>query len=213
MVLMDRIIAMLISTVLVLIGLTVQQRAQQTSLGNTMLYVGKKQTLELADMLERDLLNVGYNIAPGQLAITSYAVQANGMLDSLIFWGVGRDSLGGAARQVEVRYRLVEADSVEISGESFQLYELQRHQREGATPWVLAGGSPETLTRLHIDPMGQSNTLVDPMTNPEEVRRIRVWLENSVMPESNMGKLMEGFRRLRWSVTLSPSNLRSFQGG
>ena len=209
MVLIDRIVAMLISTILVLMGFSVQQRAQQTSMGNTMLYVGKKQTLELADMLERDLANVGFNTAPGQDAITAYAVQPNGMLDSLIFWGIARDSLGSTARQVEVRYKLVRADSAHFGEGSVQLYALKRSQRESGGGWTSVGGSPETMTRFHLDLLGTSNTVV----NADEARRIRVWLENAVMPEANMGEMMDNFRRLRWSVTLSPSNLRDFQGG
>ena len=209
MILIDRIVAVIVSAVLVLMGFTVQQRAQQTSVGSAMLYTGKKQTLELADMIEGDIANVGYNIAPDQTAITEHSIQEDGLLDSFVFWGIGRDSPGSVARQVEVRYDLVPADTVELGAEEAPLYELHRFERTGGGPWVSIGGSPPTISRFYIDLLGENNSIVE----VEDARRIRVWLENLVLPESNMGEMMKGFRRLRWSITISPSNLRDFQGG
>lgn len=202
MFLIDRIVAVIISAVIVLMGFTVQQRAQQTSVGSAILYVGKKQTLELADLLERDLANVGFEIAPGQTAITDYTVGEDN-LERLQFFG--SDAVGN---QIEIRYDLVFSDSVSVGEETVPLYELQRYENNGGT-WVSAGGSPETLTRFYVDLLSETNINVA----KEEARRIRVWLENAVMPEANMGETMQGFRLLRWSVTLSPTNLRDYQGG
>ena len=209
MILIDRIVAVIISAMLVLMGFSVQQRAQQTSLGSTMLYVGKKQTLELADMLERDLANVGFNLTPGQTAITTYSQHPDGMLDSLVFWGVGRDSVGAAAQQVEVLYHLVPADTARFGQEVVPLFELQRFERVGGGAWGLDGGSPPTISRFYIELLGETNNSVD----PDQARRVRVWMENTVMPEANMGQMMNHLRLLRWSMTVSPSNLRGFQGG
>ena len=209
MILIDRIVAVIISAMIVLMGFMVQQRAQQTSVGSTMLYVGKKQTLELADMLERDLANVGFDLTPGQNAITTFTVQNDGLLDSLVFWGVGRDSVGTAAQQVEVLYHLVPDDTVQIGEESVPLFVLERSERTGGGAWSLDGGSPPTLTRFYIDLLGENNSIV----GPSQARRVRVWLENAVMPETNMGELMNHLRLLRWSMTVSPMNLRGFQGG
>ena len=209
MILIDRIVAVIISAMIVLMGFMVQQRAQQTSLGSTMLYVGKKQTLELADMLERDLANIGFNRNPGQTSVTAFTQHSDGMLDSLIFWGIGRDSIGATARQVEVLYRLIPADTVNFGTEAVPLYALQRFEREGGGAWSLDGGSPPTLSRFYVDLLGETNNSV----TPEQARRVRVWLENAVMPEANMGEMMNHLRLLRWSMTLSPSNLRGFQGG
>ena len=209
MILIDRIVAVIISSMVVLMGFSVQQRAQQTSVGSTMLYVGKKQTLELADMLERDLANVGYNLAPGQTAITMLTLQNGDMLDSLVFWGLGRDSVAAAARQVEVLYRLAPADTAHFGETSVPLFALERFEREGGGAWQASGGSPPTITRFYISLLGETNNSV----TADKARRVRVWLENAVMPEANMGEMMNNFRLLRWSMTVSPLNLRDFQGG
>ena len=202
MALIDRIVAVIVSAIIVLMGFSVQQRAQQTSVGSAMLYTGKKQTLELADLLERDLANVGYEVPPGQDAITDYSVLDENLLRLQFF---GSDATGN---QIEIRYDLVFADTVGIGAEQVPLYELQRSEKTGGV-WAYAGGSPATLTRFYVDLLSETNTVVP----REEARRIRVWLENAVMPEASMGEMMKGFRLLRWSITLSPTNLRDYQGG
>ena len=202
MALIDRIVAVIVSAIIVLMGFSVQQRAQQTSVGSAMLYTGKKQTLELADLLERDLANVGYETVPGQDAITDYVVTDENLLRLQFF---GSDATGN---QIEIRYDLVFADTVGIGAEQVPLYELQRSEKTGGV-WAYAGGSPATLTRFYVDLLSETNTVVP----REEARRIRVWLENAVMPEASMGEMMKGFRLLRWSITLDPTNLRGFQDG
>lgn len=209
MILIDRIVAVIISAMIVLMGFMVQQRAQQVSVGSTMLYVGKKQTLELADMLERDFANVGFNLTPGDTVISTFTRQNDGLLDSLVFWGVGRDSVGAPAQQVEVLYRLVPDDTVQFGGEPVPLFALERSERTGGGAWSVDGGSPPTLTRFYIDLLGENNSVV----GPAQARRVRIWLENAVMPETNMGAMMNHLRLLRWSMTVSPMNLRGFQGG
>ena len=202
MILIDRIVAVIISSIIVLMGFSVQQRATQTSVGNAMLYVGKKQTLELADLLERDLANVGFDISPDQDAITEF-IPGQENLERLQFFG--SDATGN---QIEIRYDLVAVDTVEIGQEQVPLYELQRFENSG-TAWVSAGGSPSTLTRFYVDLLSETNLSV----GKADARRVRVWLENAVMPEASQGQMMESLRRLRWSVTIAPSNLRDYQGG
>ena len=202
MILIDRIVAVIISSIIVLMGFSVQQRATQTSVGSAMLYVGKKQTLELADMLERDLANVGFEIDPDQDAITDFIVGPDN-LERLQFFG--SDATGN---QIEIRYDLAVVDTVEVGQEQVPLYELQRFEKNGAL-WQAAGGSPSTLTRFHVDLLSENNLSV----GKEDARRIRVWLENAVMPEATLGQLMEALRLLRWSATISPTNLRNYQGG
>ena len=89
------------------------------------------------------------------------------------------------------------------------LFALQRFERDGGGAWNPDGGSPTTISRFYIDLLGETNNTVA----PEAARRVRVWLENAVMPEANMGTMMSNFRLLRWSMTVSPLNLRDFQGG
>ena len=202
MILIDRIVAVIISSIIVLMGFSVQQRATQTSVGNAMLYIGKKQTLELADLRERDLANVGFDISPDQDAITEF-ITGEENLERLQFFG--SDATGN---QIEIRYDLVAVDTVEIGQQPVPLYELQRFEHSG-TAWVAAGGSPSTLTRFYVDLLSETNLSV----GKADARRVRVWLENAVMPEASQGQVMESLRRLRWSVTIAPSNLRDYQGG
>ncbi len=202
MILIDRIVAVLISTILVLMGFSVQQRAQQTSMGNTMLYVSKKQTLELADLLERDLANVGFNITPDQDAITDYTT-GEFNLERLQFF-----TSDAAGTQLEVRYDLVEVDTMTTQEGVVSLYELQRFENESGS-WVQVGGSPGTLTRFYIDLLNDANNNVP----KERASRMRIWLENAVMPEAQGTQMSSYLRRLRWSATINPSNLRDYQGG
>ena len=204
----DRIVAMIIAAMVLLMGVTTQQRARRSSVESTMLYVGKKQTLELADMLERDLTNVGYQTTPGQDAITYYSSDDNDdMLDTLQFWGLRRDSVDGDAQQVEIQYRLVEADTVEIGETVVQLYQLKRFEHVGGV-WQARGSSQPTITRLYVDLKNENNNPAP----PDQATRIQVRLENAVMPKLDPGRRLNGLRNLHWSTTLSPPSIRGYQG-
>jgi len=203
MIQLDRVIAMLVTSIVVLMGFTVQQRAQQSSLNSTMLYVGKKQTLELADMLERDLTNVGFGTTPSETAITTYTLHADGVLDRFEYLGSDAGS-----NQIEIRYDVVVVDTADVDGVAKPLYELQRYEKTTGA-WVRNGGSTASLTNFTIDLLDDNNNVVV----KELARRIRLRLENVVFPEINTGNYMDGFRRLHWGMTLSPPNLRGYQGG
>ena len=203
----DRIVAVIIGAMVLIMGITAQQRARQSNVESTMLYVAKKQTLELADMLERDLANVGYQTTPGQNAITSYSQLPNDMLDTLQFWGLRRDSVDGAAEQVEIRYLFVEADTVEIEQEVIQLYQMHRFEHVGGS-WQSGGESTPTLTRLHVNLLDENNNAA----SRDSTRRIQVRLENAVVPKLAPGNRLNGLQRLHWSTTLSPPSIRGFQG-
>ncbi len=207
MIYIDRIVAMIIGAMVLLMGITTQQRARQSSVESTLLYVGKKQTLELADMLERDLTNVGYQTTPDQDAITYYSRDDNDMLDTLQFWGLRRDSVDGAAEQVEIRYRLVEADTLEIDGTVVQLYQLKRFEHVGGV-WQARGASSPTIMRLYLDLLNENNNAAP----PDQATRIQVRLENAVVPKLDPNRQLNGLRRLHWSTTLSPPSIRGYQG-
>ena len=208
MVHIDRIVAVVVSALVLMMGFTAQQRARKTSLSSTMLYVGKKQTLELADMLERDLANVGYQTTPNQDAITYYGLKENDMLDTLQFWGLRRDSIGLPPVQVEIRYMLLEVDSVQLGPKTVPLYQLQRSEHIGGA-WQLSGGSPPTITRLFLDLLNENNDAAP----PDQATRIRIRMENSVVPKVDPNGQLKGLRRLHWSTTLSPPSIRGYQGG
>ena len=207
MVYIDRIVATIIGALVLIMGISTQQRARQSSVENTMLYVAKKQTLELADLLERDLTNVGYQTTPGQDAITYFSLHQDDLLDTLQFWGLHRDTEDGVAQQVEVRYVLAQADTVEIDETVIPLYRLTRYERVGAS-WQVRGESGPTLTRMYVDLLNENNDAAQ----PEDATRIRVRLENGVVPKLDVSNRHNGLRSLHWSTTLSPPSIRGFRG-
>lgn len=207
MVYIDRIVAMIIGALVLLMGFNVQQRARRSDVESTMLYVGKKQILELADLLERDLTNVGFQTTPDQSAITYFSRLGNNMLDTLQFWGLHRDTEDGVAQQVQIRYVLAEADTVEIDETVVQLYQLTRDEYIGGS-WQAGGASTPTITRLYLDLKNENNSLAP----PDSATRIQIRLENAVMPKLDPARRLSGLRSLHWSTTLSPPSIRGFQG-
>lgn len=217
MVLLDRIVAMLITATLILMGLTVQSRAQKAATDSTMLYMAKTQTLELADMIEHDLSNVGYGTTPSEDAITTYSKQASSTnLDTFEFWGIRRDSPTGTPQQVKVRYTLAFADSVTTTDGPVALYQLTRSELRGGT-WEEVGGSAASLESFSIDLINETNTIV---TNIDDARRIRVSMVNRVMPKvvESINEHMDGgyrptfYQSLHWRMTVTPTNIRGYQG-
>lgn len=216
MVLLDRIIAMLITATLILMGLTVQNRAQKAAADSTMLYMAKTQTLELADMLEHDLANVGYGTTPNDEAISTYSKQADSTnLNTFEFWGIRRDSPTGTPQQVKVRYTLVFADSVTTMQGPVALYELRRQELRSGT-WEEVGSSTPSLESFSIDLINESNTIA---TDIKDARRIRVSMINRVMPQvvESINERMDGgyrpmfYQSLHWRMTVSPTNIRGYQ--
>jgi hypothetical protein len=217
MVLLDRIVAMLITATIIIMGLTVQTRAQKASADSTMLYMAKTQTLQLADMIEHDLGNVGYGTTPDEDAITTYSKQPGSEnLDTFEFWGIRRDSSAGAAQQVKVRYTLTFADSVTTNDGPLALYQLTRsEQRSGS--WVEVGSSTPSLESFSIDLLNETNTVV---TDIDDARRVRVSMVNGIMPQivESINERMNGnyrptfYQALHWRMTVTPTNIRGYQG-
>lgn len=217
MVLLDRIVAMLITATLILMGLTVQNRAQKAATDSTMLYMAKTQTLELADMIEHDLANVGYGTTPDQDAITTPSKQPGSTnLDTFEFWGIRRDSPTGTPQQIKVRYTLTFSDSVSTAQGRIALYQLTRSERRSGV-WEEVGRSAASLESFAITLLNESNTIA---TNIDDARRIRVSLVNRVMPKivESINDHMDGgyrpmfYQSLHWRMTVTPTNIRGYQG-
>ena len=199
----DHLIALLVGSIIILMLFTIQRRALQENVEQAMINAAKKQTLELADALERDLANAGYATVPGQGGITAYSMRADGVTDTLAFWGSD-----AAGTQIEVRYVVSVVDTVMIEGETLPLFEMQRFQRNGG-PWVHDGGSPSTLTHFSITLLDENNLV----TGPADVRQLRVQVTNAVFPHIVPDDYLRGYRQLHWGITLTPSSLADFQGG
>ncbi|MDX1548707.1 MAG: hypothetical protein R3247_17045 [Rhodothermales bacterium] len=214
MVYIDRITAMVISTILVLMGFTVQHRAKHSAVEGTLLYVTKTQTLTLLHMLENDLASIGYETPPDEDAILGYQVRpADDILESMEFWGLWRETEQSAPARARIRYTVALADSAKIQGEMVPLFRLTREVNTGGG-WSEQGHSPPTLTSLAIDLLNENNTPVA----PEQARHVRVRLVNGVVPPlaesldaAKREAVPTGYRKLYTTVLLSPSNLRGYQ--
>lgn len=202
----DHLIAIIVGTVIVLMLINVQQRSQQVNVERTMAYIAKKQILDLADVMERDLANFGYGTGPGEEGATKFSQNADGITDTLDYWGT--DALGN---QVEIRYVTEAKDTVVVQGEDKKLWELKRYEKVGGA-WTQRGGSTPTLTFFSIDPLDEGNNIID----IGNARRLRVRISNAVLPsmakDQNDETSRSLYRELNWGITLSPSNIRGFQG-
>ena len=194
----DHLVAILVGGVIILMLFNVQQRTQQTSLEQTMMYMAKNATLDLASFLERDLENAGYDTPSAELGILEHNTNADGITDTLVFWGVG--SAGTRAR---IAYGVSAVDTTTIDGEEVPLYELRRYERQGAN-FVRAGGSPRTLTSFAISLLTSGST---PTTDLATVQKLELRLANTVLPDLEDGTYLKGYRRLHWGITLSPPGL------
>lgn len=194
----DHIIALVITGIIVLLLLSVKERAHQSQIERSLMYNAKKQTLEIAGTLERDLMNAGYETSPFEAAVLEYNTNAEGLTDTLQFWGVGAS--GNRAR---IAYGVSEEDSVTADGQTMALYELRRWERRGGQ-FVRAGGTAPTLTRFHIELLGANNETAD----PEDAERFKIRFANTVHAYDNTDGYLKGYRQLHWAVTVGSTNLK-----
>lgn len=195
----DHIIALIITGIIVLLLLSVKERAHQSQIERSLMYNAKKQTLEIAGTLERDLMNAGYETSPFEAAVLEYNTTAEGLTDTLQFWGVG-----ASGNRTRIAYGVTEEDSVTADGETMTLYELRRWERQGGQ-FVRAGGAAPTLTRFRIDLLDEKNNSV---TDPEDARRFKIRFANTVHAYSNTDGYLKGYRQLHWAVTVGSTNLK-----
>lgn len=193
----DHIVAVLVGGVILLLLFNVQQRTQQSSVEQTMMYMAKVSTLEMGSFLERDLMNAGYNTPPVENGILEHN-NTGDLTDTLLFWGVG--SSGARTR---IAYGVSAVDSATIAGVKVPLYELRRYERRGAD-YVRVGGSPPTLTEFKITLLTSGNAPTDIYT----ADKVKVHLANAVLPDFESDTHMAGYRRLYWGITLDPPGLQ-----
>lgn len=210
-VLFDNVTAVIVGTVVLILVIALQSDVRDATVERTVMYSTKKQTLSLADMLERDLINAGFGVLPGETGILWHSVDSVGGVvytDRLEFRSV--DPVGNP---LEARYLISVAGSTELDGASVPLLQLTREVRSGGA-WTPAGGSSPTLTAFSIDLLNDQNT----PTDLAGARRLRVRFANAVLSGSHDSDA--GRRRNRvlsqfhWAVTVEPPGLRqqSFQG-
>ncbi len=205
--LLDKVTASIVGVVIVTILVALQFRMQEEKVEITNLYSANKEALSFAETLERDLVNTGFGISPGDSSIIAFHKTNAGMktiTDSLIFRGVGA---GGAAALI--RYVASPVDSVVVDGVSMPTYQVVRSENAGAG-FVDAGASPRTLLEFNIDLLDFTNNI----TIPSNVRKIRIRMVNAV-PTGIKDEQTRTMKQVHWGVTLTPNNLQlaGYQGG
>ena len=194
----DHLIAVLVGSVIILLLFNVQQRAQQSSVERTMLYMTKSNTLDLGSYLKRDLMNTGFDTPPVETGILKHNTNAGGLTDTLVFWGVG-----ASGERTRIAYGVSVVDTALIDGQEKPLFEMRRYERRGAE-FVRNGGSTPTLTQFKVDLLTSGNTPTDIST----ARRLRLRLTNAVLPQFDSEEHLQGYRQLHWGVTLNPPGLQ-----
>ena len=194
----DHLVAVLVGSVILLLLFNVQQRAQQSSVERTMLYMTKSSTLDLGSYLKRDLMNAGFDTPPVETGILKHNTNADGLTDTLVFWGVGASGM-----RTRIAYGASVVDTALIDGQERPLFEMRRYERRGAA-FVRSGGSAPTLTQFKVDLLTSGNTPTDIST----ARRLRLRLTNAVLPNFDSDEHLQGYRQLHWGVTLNPPGLQ-----
>lgn len=208
----DNLTASIVGGIVLMMLFGIQSRIQSNTVESTIMYAAKNQTLQFAELLERDLSNAGYLSTPGDQSILRHATRNSGgtvTTDTLEFWGSDGNGL-----RTRVRYVLDKTSSATIDGETVQLYQVNRYENN-IIGWKNAGASLPTLTEFRIDLLDSANNGV---VDIADARKMRVRFEAAVVGgrlKDTGGNTESTFlRTLRWGVTLSPKGLalQSFQG-
>lgn len=186
--LLDNIAALLVFVTVAFTVAATQLRASSDTAEQTISYASKKQTLELADMLEKELALIGDGTAPNK-QIDSVTNNSDGETTSFVFWW--NDGSG----DLEIEYKLVVVDSVSVRGETIARYRMDRYVNG-----VIDGGSTSTLRHFRIDPLNASGNIV----TPSAARLVRVRVVNTY-PMGNLDDMFLG--QTHWGITIHPMNL------
>ena len=187
---LDNLAAVLISGVLVLILVTMQFRAQQANQDRAVLYSAKKQTLSFADVLVRDLSNLGVEM-PRNRRISRHSVNGDGLTDTLRFSRVNT-----AGDTLNIEYRLVVADTI-VHQDTTVLYQVERYENG-----VFSGGSTPTMRSFTIELLDEGGAAVT--VDLRQTRQVRIGFVN-VMPFGNPDD--HYLPSTYWGTTLRPRSL------
>lgn len=183
--LVDNITAVIVSMVIFFLLASVQRRSMNQRVAQQSRAVVVDQAQDLGSWLRTDLERIGDNIEPRENAPYEVAFEnpkvSGGTprrTEELIFY---RDSVqaSGPDLRVEIRYRITEAGTRMIDGESQTVYQLHRSKRVGGGTWHAAGESVPSLSGFQVDFLDRNgNRLSDPVGAAENdldaVRVIRV---------------------------------------
>lgn len=212
--LLDHATATVISGMLVLIVFVIQLRLQERIVEKTLMNATRTHTLAVADVLERDLINAGYERNPqyDQRIITYSTDEAFGTqyTDVFAFWG-----MDAAGNSMPIKYEVEKVDSTIIREVLMPLFEWSRYvctnlnTSDVCTTWKSSGMSRPTLTRFEIEMIDDSGNAI-PEGDPEadEASTLTVWMTDAVNPHIGGGSYASEIPLLYWRITLQPGGLR-----
>ncbi len=207
----DKLTAAVVGSVVFLLLFGLQVRVQGARIEGSLVYNAKKQTLNFAQMIERDLANIGYLSTPGDPVVidqTSIIVDSLELTDKFEFWG-----LGEAGGRSQIRYAAVAVDSAFVVDQFVPAYRIERFEDSGAG-WTMTGASSSHITNFSMQLLDENSNIAVP-TN---ARQVRVRIGNAVAVNPMNGRtehksLLAG-RVMKWGITLAPRGLRlqGYQG-
>ncbi|MBT4052328.1 MAG: hypothetical protein HOC28_06745 [Bacteroidetes Order II. Incertae sedis bacterium] len=187
-ILLDHISAWMISGCVILMVVSTQFNAQRSSVEQSIAYGAKAQILQMADMMEQELLLIGEGTDD-----TIETVTENDAGETVEFT-FHREDDGGS--DIEVSYQLVETESIEIDDEETQLYRLDRY--EGG---VIDGGGSSTMSHFRITMLDASGTETASVAS---ARLLRLAAVNAYAHGDTEDMfLYESY----WGLTIRPMNL------
>lgn len=186
--LLDHIASILVSSAVLLLVIATNLGAQRAAVEETVAYAAKTQTLNLADFLEDDLLLIGDGTTD---TIEDVTTNDDDQTTEFSFW---RENEMGV--DMLVSYTLTETETVEIDGDSIQLYRLDRTENG-----VAAGGGSSTLAQFQITML---NAAGNPTAGIAAARLLRIRAVN-VYPFGDADDM--NLFRSYWGITVRPPNL------
>jgi len=185
---LDNIAAIMIGSAVILIVLSTQFQAQRAATEQTIALISKTATLDLGRVLEEDLIVLGSGTSD-----TITDIQESGDSLTTVFEFRKLDELG---TEIEVTYRLTDANVVTIRGEAVQLYTLDRYEDD-----VWAGGGGDHIRFFSISML---NTNGHKTSGVASARLLRVRLVN-VYPygEDDGSTIFQS----HWGITVRPEGL------
>ena len=184
----DHLIASILGVAVFFILVAVQVRGGETARDQTRYYSAKTHLLQVTQMLEHDLTNVGAGVAaedPVFLTKDEDTLEFMALVDS-------EDEAPS-----KITYLRIPTEVVEIGGEAVQLYEIHRLVDD-----VLTGRGPATMRAFEIA-LWDSNRQETTDFNAVETIHVEFVIASPLGGD-------DGLHAARWNRTFRPANLSTF---
>ena len=192
--LFDNIASVLVASTVLLVVVATNLNAQRSAVESSVAYAAKTQTLSMASYMESDLLLIGNGTLDTIETITSNGAGQTTQFSFRRIDNAGADML--------VSYNLTPTTTIDIDGQSVQLYRLDRTETRGSTA-IPAGGGSSTLSHFEITMLDSDGVWTD---TKEDARLLRVRAVN-VYPFGDPDKM--NMFQSHWGITVRPPNLET----